>query len=217
VSLMAEKADRYISSEEKLLGLIRRKDQQNKEARSKDSSPENPLRKRSLFSKGKGFGEDWLTTLNNILMILVFVLAVYFVMKTFGNQQKQVEALVMKTQEIKGEPLAQENIIPEPKPLDYYLNIVENRNIFNTSFDPMAPVKNGTPPIDKMEKDPRNHLRLVGIVMDQNPQAIIEDSQSKETFFLFKGDKIDEITVEDILENKVVITYRGQPYELSTE
>ena len=213
---MAEKADRYISSEEKLLKLIRRKDQHGKPTAEKEVDKGKAASQGSFLSGLKISDQDWLTRINNVLMLVVCISAVYFFAKTFWINQKQADELSFEDKGAIVEPVTQNNLAVEQKPLDYYLSIVEKRNIFNTSFEPAAAKKEAMP-TQAIQEDPRNSLRLVGIVMDQKPQAIIEDSQSKETFFLFKGDKINEVLIEDIFENKVVLSYGGQRFELTNE
>jgi hypothetical protein len=59
-------------------------------------------------------------------------------------------------------------------------------------------------------------LSLIGIVAGESPQAIIEDSQTQKTYFVAKGDTvIGELIVSEVLQNRVVLEFRGETIELS--
>ena len=58
-------------------------------------------------------------------------------------------------------------------------------------------------------------LRLVGIVLDAQPKAIIERIAQKETVFLSKGETVEGAVLEDILEDKVILSYQDEKVELT--
>lgn len=57
-------------------------------------------------------------------------------------------------------------------------------------------------------------LKLQGIISQPNPQAIIENVQTKETFFISPGERIGEIELKEILPTGVRIIYQGLEVEL---
>jgi len=58
-------------------------------------------------------------------------------------------------------------------------------------------------------------IRIVGVMLDgANPQAIIEVISSGSTVFVSKGDEVAGAVVQEIFENKVVLTYNGLELEL---
>ncbi len=57
-------------------------------------------------------------------------------------------------------------------------------------------------------------LKLVGISWSQDPDVMIEDTKSKRTFFLKRGDTINDLTISDVFRDKVVLTYKGDEVEL---
>lgn len=61
----------------------------------------------------------------------------------------------------------------------------------------------------------KGKLNLLGIVIGDNNQAIIEDKTLGKTFFLYKGDRIGEFKVEDIKSNRVILDYKGNKIELN--
>lgn len=59
-------------------------------------------------------------------------------------------------------------------------------------------------------------LTLMGIVSGDSPQAIIEDSETKKTFFVTAGQMVvDGAVVEQVLDNRVVLTVADEKIELS--
>ena len=59
-------------------------------------------------------------------------------------------------------------------------------------------------------------LTLMGIVAGQPPQAIIEDSQTKKTYFVTTGQAVSEGAVlEQVLDNRVILDLQGEKIELT--
>ena len=59
-------------------------------------------------------------------------------------------------------------------------------------------------------------LSLIGIVAGESPQAIIEDAQTHKTYFVAKGQTvIGELVVSAVLQNRVILEFRGETIELS--
>ena len=59
-------------------------------------------------------------------------------------------------------------------------------------------------------------LTLMGIVAGDPPQAIIEDAETKKTFFVTAGQVvIEDAVVEQVLDSRVVLTVAGEKIELS--
>ena len=58
-------------------------------------------------------------------------------------------------------------------------------------------------------------LSLIGVVSGDPPQAIIEDSETHKTSFLTKGQMVDGMVLEEIHENRVVLSLNGERIELS--
>jgi hypothetical protein len=58
-------------------------------------------------------------------------------------------------------------------------------------------------------------LNLIGVVSGESPQAIIEDAQHQKTSFVSVGQTIGGFTVEEVHENKVILSLNGKKIELS--
>ena len=51
----------------------------------------------------------------------------------------------------------------------------------------------------------KEKYRIVGIVIDKNPEVVFEDITTTETFFLSSGETLGEAVIQDILPGKVVL------------
>jgi len=58
-------------------------------------------------------------------------------------------------------------------------------------------------------------LKLVGIVPGDEPQAIIEDKKSGQTFFLKEGEEMQNMKIEKISTGRVLLSYDGETITLS--
>lgn len=99
------------------------------------------------------------------------------------------------------------------KPWNYYEEQVNHRNIFIQKMmtDPQVPAE--TQAKETVPEFFRN-LKLTGIVIDGNPQAILQDPQSRESFFVHEGEGIKDAVLNKITTERVVLEYHGQLIEL---
>lgn len=59
-------------------------------------------------------------------------------------------------------------------------------------------------------------LTLMGIVSGNPAQAIIEDGETKKTYFVMTGQVVvDDAVLEQVLDNRVILDLRGEKIELS--
>ena len=85
---------------------------------------------------------------------------------------------------------------------------MERRSI----FEPLAILAQAEK--NAFEQEILQRIRIVGVMLDESPKAIIEVIASGETVFVSKGDTVTGAIVKDIFENKVVLTYNGLELEL---
>ncbi|MGE4357782.1 MAG: hypothetical protein AB7E08_04440 [Candidatus Omnitrophota bacterium] len=57
-------------------------------------------------------------------------------------------------------------------------------------------------------------FQLLGIAAGANPQAIILNKKTNQTYFLYRGQVQDNLKVEDIYENRVKLSYGEETFEL---
>lgn len=61
-----------------------------------------------------------------------------------------------------------------------------------------------------------SRLTLMGVISGNPPQAIIEDAQTKKTYFVAPGQSVVEgATLSQVLDNRVILDLNGEQIELS--
>lgn len=73
-------------------------------------------------------------------------------------------------------------------------------------------------PADKITQGAYDNLKdisLKGIIAGDRPQAIIEDEKNKKSFFIYKGETVGGIKVEDIQSDRVILKVNGEVLELT--
>ena len=156
-----------------------------------------------------------LKILNRILLILIILSLGYNVVQFFLPAQKAelviAQALEAKDEFINGITLAQN------KPFAENENILEPRDIFRPAWIKEETFAGGTAsqvPNLSSSVEVLEELKLVGIVLDKIPQAIIEDRQTRQTFFLHPGDTIKGAKISAIQAGRVNLNLGDQTLEL---
>ena len=163
----------------------------------------------------------------NVVLFFIIVFFVGYIIHgllriTKNGEQVLVYSNVASSDESSGEELLSPN---EMQPFSYYSDQLEKRDIFR-DVRSVVPVENTiVNSVTAAEETPApnlpnpmelvKNLSLVGIVVDRDPMAIIEDQQSKETLFLHLGGQINEAIVEKIEKGKVILNFHGQRVELT--
>lgn len=209
--------DKQVSSEEKLLKLIRKKKPFSRQGKpdNLEGSLGDSVDKSSLKQLGKKNkkGSDLILLSTRILILISLLMVGYIVYKYLwlGSDQgfgRDNEPIVV-TRGVKIDDV----VIPqeEPKPFTYYQDVISERNVFQAPWDI---VKKEVEIVPVVENDLNQKLKVVGIILDEQPTAIMEDLVSKQSVFMGIGDEIYNARLEDILEDKVVFILNGQRVEL---
>ena len=152
-----------------------------------------------------------LKIIERVLTAAIVALAVYAV---YSFQNDKFERFDHISDGKKGpamalnEGMAQEN--PGLKAFDYYAAFLKKRNIFDYGS---ADTSAGTTPAAPAGQLPE-HLKVVGIILADKPEVVIEDTQSKQTYFVQEGQKTGDLEIERIKGNSVVLLYQGQTIEV---
>jgi hypothetical protein len=164
--------------------------------------------------------------IGNVTKVLVFLsisVIIYFLLDSFvitPYYRQKISRIdvkpesVQQTREATNEtPDAIEGKAPaatgEPaKPYSYYSKDISSRNIFR------APAQKEAEVIEDEFKKARERFSLIGIITGAQLQAAIEDKASKRTYFVYKGEQIEDVVVDDVLDNKVILDYKGQTFDL---
>lgn len=75
-------------------------------------------------------------------------------------------------------------------------------------FEPVGAAE-GIAAIDAVSK-----FKVVGIILDGNPQAVLQDRQDNRSVFVHQGDHVAGFLVKDIREGKVVLSTQNHEWEL---
>jgi len=95
---------------------------------------------------------------------------------------------------------------------------VASRSLFEPAGSRTAPTR-----ADSAPKAPSTHakdlaarLSLIGIIAGDPAQAIIEDTQTKKTYFVTAGQPVIEgLVIEEVRGDRVVLALNGEKIELS--
>ena len=189
----------HSTPEERLLKLIR------KGPRLSTSAGEK--KKDSLWvMASQDPGQNFFKLFEKSLLIVIVLFFLYIVYIFFFTGQDPKATLKQAEKSFQKEEF--EGIVAiEPKPSIYYTAPVQQRNIFGDSSSALVVAAASVPELTR-------NLKLVGIILGKIPEAVIEDIEGKETFFLKKGEGFKNTVVEDIQEKKVILLVGGQRVEL---
>lgn len=95
--------------------------------------------------------------------------------------------------------------------LEEYIGEFAKRDMFH-----FIPVKKEEKALEGKEllAEVSKNLKLVGIIWSKKPQVMIEVKKENKTLLLNEGDAIDNITVKQILRDKVILSLEGNEIEL---
>jgi len=148
---------------------------------------------------------------NQILIIVVVGLLGYVTIKYFAPQQTLIDPALKQSvgdQQIS----AQDIVVLAAKPFEIYEKGIKARGLFD-------PLQSGLKPdprvLQKALPALHKRIRLIGILMDSDSKAIVEDLKEKQTHFLSKGESIGAVILEDIQEDKVIFQYHNERIEMA--
>ena len=205
-----------MTSEERLLSIIRKKKHPAKDEQADVKKDKESGRKESESSKIRnGFNFDVLKWSNRILLAASFLIFIYIFHQYIEGRGKENVLLTslerMKNEEKKSEKVHVPKIsFPAGKPFSFYQEKIQQRDIFQAPWDKP---KENAPADASLTSDLNKQLKLVGILLDEDSKAIMENVQTKETVFLSVGDNIVGATLEEIREDKVIFRVNDEKVE----
>ena len=110
---------------------------------------------------------------------------------------------------------------PEPpgslmQSLPYYMEQVSKRDIFQLGAVSAEIEEQAVALLPPVTEDQTEKYSLVGIAMSDRPEAMIEDTDLQRTYFVKRGQPLDnDVKVIAIFKDRVVLSYRGREFELS--
>lgn len=161
-----------------------------------------------------------LAIINRGLAIMIAALAVLMV-HYLVNNRSTMAGLMGSIARVKFDA-ASPQAVETFQPLDYYLNQVRSRDVFNLVVAKAErPVVVEQPPPPPSLPKPRLNdmargLKIVGIASGATPKAMVKDDLTKEVYFLKEGDVIGNtgIAIKSILKDKVIIILGEEEMEL---
>jgi len=159
----------------------------------------------------KKTGIDLLKIGNYILMFLVIGILGYVPTRYFVIDQKEAVALSSGGRTEKSEVALRGISFSETEPFDFYRERIKQRDVFHPLWG--GPERD-TVVIEKVISDLTRELRLVGIVLDGDPKAAVEDLKEKETVFMSEGERIRDALLEKIEEGRVIFVTDNERVEL---
>jgi len=164
---------------------------------------------RAVAKLSKGIREPNLKALNKIFFILsMILLGCSIVGFVFGRPN--IKEVYEKSQLIEWKQSGKD-VVSEARPFLHYLEMVNRRNIFSPIV--LKETKKTEVKKEKLQ-EMVSELSLVGISWGKEPVAMIEDSVGKKTYFLKKGMRINKFKIEDILKDRVILSFDGEKIEL---
>jgi hypothetical protein len=146
--------------------------------------------------------------LNKILIIGIILCIVVLIL-----QLQSGIALVNKSLDFSDEtksPIHQEAAaLPENKDVKYYIDSFGNRNIFKPYDISLGKAAQGQPNLAKR----LNKYKLVGVAWLDLPESasiMVEDTQTKMTYFLKTGEQLEGVTIKTIYTDRVVLSYENE-------
>jgi len=161
-----------------------------------------------IFGARKNVGLD-LKVVNLCLVLAIALLGFYLATNVSASVKEIAQA------HVDGGNLARTRLAKESavlKESDFYLESIRERDIFR-----MGP-KKAADKIDEVVSsaavEATRFLKLVGISWSDNPDAIIEDERTKQTYFVKKGGMVGDVRVQSVFRDKVILQVGQEAIEL---
>ena len=206
-----------MTSEEKLLNIIRKKKHLPKDEQADVKKDKESVRKESESAQnGNDFNLDILKWSNRILWAVSF-LTFFTVLTQYIKGHGQEGVLLASLEKGKSEEKVEKTDVPkisfvEKKPFSVYQEKFQQRDIFQAPWD--KPKENSSQEASA-STDLNKQLKLIGVLLDKDSRAIVENVQTKETVFLSIGQDIEGATLEEIKEGKAIFRINDQRVELT--
>lgn len=181
--------------EDKLLKLIRvKKPDKDKQVDKVLSRPQKSFELKSVLSLA-----------NVLLTIVALVLMGFLAYRVFFAASHKERVVSEALSPSKMEPVQEQETLAERKPFEYYKSQFLKRDLFERPLDQVAA---------NASVDLTKRYKLVGIVLGDVPEAIIEDLVTKNTMFVHQGEHLEAVEIKTIEEGRVIFLQEGLEIEL---
>jgi len=194
--------------EEKLLKLIRKKTDSKSQSSNSEQIKQAPDSDKYHRGKRQRVKYYLLRNVNRVLMLVAFFLAGYCIVQLFTLLNRDDPAPLEIS--LSGRNVVAHTALAfKEKPIEVYLQEIEQHNLFQSPW--VKPQEISSPVVSSSIN---NELKLMGIILDDDPKAIVKDLRSKQTLFLSEGEEVNGAFVEKISEGKVLFLQNGKHIEL---
>ena len=161
---------------------------------------------------GEAFQID-IKLINNLLFLSMLILAFYVTGYTYTSIMHLKKGFKIDFEAVHAGKAKTFQAATLLKAASYYLEKARQRDIFKMVVQKKEPGQDvGGPSARLMEAT--QDLRIVGISWSKDPDAMIENTKTRATYFLKKGNVFNNIKVEAIFKDKVVLSFEGEEIEL---
>ena len=203
-----------ITSEEKLLNLIRKKNPEGNKEKTKTVEGKSLRWMPSVSGDSPDFSRTSIRVLLVFCLGLVFYIASHiFLFKPSGDDLVTLEA-----KDNADDGTAAEEVLPSPQPFSDYAKTIDERDIFMSALQRAQSQAAVTAQPETVTVQPvldfSQNFKLVGIILDSDPKAVVEDLKNQRTLFLSYGDQLEGAVLKEIRDGKVIFTINDQSIEL---
>ncbi len=136
--------------------------------------------------------------LNKILMAIAFFLTGHILIYGLCMSQYEYTFPEIVLKEI-------HTVKPVAKMVNFERSIFEKRNIFQ-------PFKGHVEVMpSKIAENFQERFHVMGIILDQNPMVVFKDLKTHKVMFIFEGQTLDGVFLEEITEERILFIYEGEP------
>ncbi|MCK4400785.1 hypothetical protein KAW08_00595 [bacterium] len=188
--------------------------------------PEDRLLRLIRGEKREQTGSNWLKqalsmlkiepfiSINQILPVIISVLLVY--MAYIWIRPGTSEEMLIPSSRVIDSRVANSRVVSlkstdkKLKPSSFYSSMAKKRNLFKQLTANPVILPETRIDIGQLVED----LKLIGIVLDERTQAIIENRKTKSVLYLNEGSAVGELKVSKISESSVTLSYGTETIDL---
>jgi hypothetical protein len=149
--------------------------------------------------------------LNAVFFAVIVLITLYYINGITISLKKIRDINLGNIVSVKDSPLVVSKETTLLKSFSFYLEAVKKRDIFRMGSK--LP-QDSSDVISGKAAEATQTLKLVGISWSSSPDAMIEDTKAGKTFFVKKGQSVNDFKVEAIYKEKVVLRYGAESIEL---
>ncbi len=155
----------------------------------------------------------------NRFLILLLGVSIFFLSFNIFDSYRKIDKQIIAIFKIKPPRSFKFSQVSVLKKLPFYLEKARKRDIFKMAWEIKKEKEKQKISLTKKEKpslitEKVRDLKLVGIAWSEDPDVMIEDTKTKRTFFLKRGDYINDLEVKAIFKDKVILGYKSEEIEL---